>query len=84
MHAEVDDLITFLRDELRAIKPALPGELPAGANYRHDLNLDSLDLVELVARIEQHYGVMIPDVDLPAFVSLDATVQYVLARVVAA
>jgi acyl carrier protein len=84
MNADIDELITFLRDELRAIKPALPAELPASANYLGDLNLDSLDLVELVARIEQSYGVMIPDADLPALVSLDATVRYVLARVAAA
>lgn len=76
-----DALIAFLRDELRAIKPALPAELPAQASYRHELALDSLDLVELVARIEQRYGVMIPDADLPQFASLDATAGYVLARV---
>lgn len=76
-----DELMTFVRTELRAIQPRLPAELPADAHYRLDLNLDSLDLVELVARIEQRYGVMIPDADLPQFVSLDATARYVLARV---
>ncbi|MEP6876409.1 MAG: acyl carrier protein [Burkholderiales bacterium] len=78
---DTDALLSFLRAELRAIKPALPAELPAEAHYRDMLNLDSLDLVELVARIEQHYGVMIPDADMPQFVSLDATARYVLARV---
>lgn len=75
-----DALIAFLRGELRAIKPALPEALPAHAHYRIELDLDSLDLVELVARIEQRYGVMIPDADLPRFTSLDATVNYVSAR----
>ena len=78
-----DELLAFLRTELRAIKPTLPAELPAAAHYRYELNLDSLDLVELVARIEQRYGVMIPDADLPEFVSLDASVHYVMARVAA-
>lgn len=73
-------LLTFLRSELRAIKPALPEVLPAQAHYRIELNLDSLDLVELVARIEQRYGVLIPDADLPQFTSLEATVGYVSAR----
>lgn len=78
-----NDLLGFLRAELRAIKPALPAELPMSAHYKIELNLDSLDLVELVARIEQRYGVMIPDADLPQFTSLDATVSYINARVVA-
>lgn len=73
-------LLTFLRSELRAIKPALPDVLPTQAHFRIELNLDSLDLVELVARIEQRYGVLIPDADLPLFTSLEATVQYVSAR----
>ncbi len=75
-----DTLFVFLRSELRAIKPALPDTLPAGAHYRIELDLDSLDLVELVARIEQRYGVLIPDADLPQFTSLDATVTYLSAR----
>jgi acyl carrier protein len=75
-----DSLFAFLRSELRAIKPALPAELPAHAHYRIELDLDSLDLVELVARIEQRYGVLIPDADLPQFTSLDATVGYLSAR----
>ena len=75
-----DALLAFLRSELRAIKPALPEALPAEAHYRIELDLDSLDLVELVARIEQRYGVLIPDADLPLFTSLDATVRYVSAH----
>jgi acyl carrier protein len=49
MNADPVALMAFLRDELRAIKPALPQEWPAAASYRRELNLDSLDLVELVA-----------------------------------
>jgi acyl carrier protein len=51
------------------------------ARYRADLNLDSLDLVELVARLEQRYGLLVPDADLPQFVSIDATVRYLLEHV---
>jgi len=75
-----ESLLTFLRGELRAIKPALPEVLPADAHYRIELDLDSLDLVELVARIEQRYGVFVPDADLPQFSSLEATVRYISAR----
>ena len=73
-------LIAFVRNELRIMKPRLPAGWPAAACYRDDLNLDSLDLVELVARIEQRYGFLIPDEDLPGLVSLDATADYLMAR----
>ena len=73
-------LIASMREELRRINPQLPADWPATALYRSDLDLDSLDLVELVARIEQHYGLLIPDCDLPCFVSLEATSDYVIAK----
>lgn len=73
-----DEVLSFVTQELRTIRPSLPSELQPQARYRADLNLDSLDLVELVARLEQRYGVLVPDADLPQFVSIDATVRYVL------
>ncbi len=75
-----DDVLAFVRGELRAIRPALREDMPALAEYKHDLKLDSLDLVELVARIEQRYELTIPDSDLPEFVSLAATARYIQLR----
>jgi acyl carrier protein len=75
-----DRLIATMREELRRISPQLPADWPASALYRSELALDSLDLVELVARIEQHYGLLIPDSDLACFVSLAATADYVIAK----
>ncbi len=76
-----DEILRFAIHELRTIRPGLPAELNPQARYRADLNLDSLDLVELVARLEQRYGLLVPDADLPQFVSIDATVRYVLEHV---
>jgi acyl carrier protein len=75
-----EQVIATMRDELRRISPQLPADWPASAPYRSELNLDSLDLVELVARIEQHYGLLIPDSDLACFVSLEASADYVIAK----
>lgn len=74
-------LIDFVRSELRNMKPRLPTGWTTSAHYSDDLDLDSLDLVELVARIEQRYGLLIPDEDLPSLVSLDATADYLIVRV---
>lgn len=76
--AQVQD---FLIQELRSIRPTLPPTWPPSARFRADLALDSLDLVELLARIEQHWGLLVPDADLPQFVSLASSVDYVATRV---
>lgn len=76
-----DEVLGFVRQELRSIRPALPASWPATAHYKADLALDSLDLVELVARLEQRYGLLVPDADLAQFVSLQTTVRYVVERV---
>jgi acyl carrier protein len=75
-----EQLILNLRNELRIIKPILSKDLPATDDFRKDLNLDSLDLVEFIARMEQNYNIMIPDEDLPQFISLQASAKYIQSK----
>ncbi|HKE92893.1 MAG TPA: acyl carrier protein [Povalibacter sp.] len=75
------DVSSFLCAQLRSIKPTLPEVVPTQAHYRNDLCVDSLDLVELVARIEQRFGFPIVDADLSTFVNLDATTEFILNRI---
>jgi acyl carrier protein len=75
-----DDVIVQLREELFRIQPRLPENWPTGALFQADLGLDSLDLVELVARVEQRYGMLINDTDIPNFISLDVMADYICAR----
>lgn len=75
-----EEIVGQLRVELRRIQPLLPEQWPSNALFQADLGLDSLDLVELVARIEQQHNRLIDDVDLPCFVSLDAIADYLCAR----
>lgn len=46
------------------------------------LGLDSIDALELVVLIEEHYRVVIPDEEAgkEAFASIDALADYILAR----
>jgi 3-oxoacyl-[acyl-carrier-protein] synthase II len=74
------DVLTALRADLKRVKPSLPDTLPAADDFRFDWQLDSLDLVEFVSRIEGSFDLVIPDDDLQLFVSLDATAQYIRAR----
>ena len=55
-----------------------------GANDRddfvEDLNIDSLDLIELSVRLEQHFALTIPDKDLRKLRSVEQTVAYLRTR----
>jgi NADH dehydrogenase (ubiquinone) 1 alpha/beta subcomplex 1 len=70
-----------IKRELRSIQPAkLQADWPDAAHFREDLGLDSLDLVEMVARLEQLTGIFVPDVDLPKLSSVAATAAYLRER----
>ncbi|MCC7507292.1 MAG: hypothetical protein IT259_18445 [Saprospiraceae bacterium] len=76
-------ILSTLRHELKSIKPKLPDNLPESSHFKNDWQLDSLELVEFVARIEQSFGILIPDEDLPDFISLEATTRYLQNRLTA-
>jgi acyl carrier protein len=83
MNGTTLDLLAALREEVRRIKPELPAELPSDATFHDDCGLDSLDLAEFAARLEQRFAVMIPDEHLQQLVSLEATEQYLRGRLAA-
>ena len=72
-------LLDRLRERLILVDPSLPADIPAGSKFT-EWELDSLDLVEFVARLEQDFGLMIADEDLPQLISLEATATYLEAR----
>jgi acyl carrier protein len=73
----VDAIIVQLRQQLKAVKKGMPEDLPEDSHFAYQCNLDSLDLVEFVARIEQEFEILIPDQDLAELTSLHATARYV-------
>lgn len=75
-----EEMIETLRSELRRIQPRLPEAWASALLFQTDLGLDSLDLMELVARCEQKFGLLIENDDLPKLVSLDAIADYLVAR----
>lgn len=81
--ADLDDaaLRAYIRQELRAIRPGkLPPDWSDDARYREELGLDSLDFVEMIARLEQLTGIFVPDIDVPKLTSIAATAEYVRLR----
>lgn len=80
---EQNDIITQLRTILRVVKPQISELIGVEDHFRDDWGLDSLELVEFVARIEQAFKVIIPDKDLTELFSLNATASYLHSKIVA-
>ncbi len=71
----------FLISKIRKINPRVPKEFSLTANFKTDLGLDSLDLIEWVAVIEQKYQLEIPDKDFEQFISIQHTITYLTEHI---
>ena len=72
------DLVARLRTELAAVRPDLddPASVPADALLKQDLAVDSLDILEFVARVEAALRVIVPDEDWQHVATLNAFATY--------
>ncbi len=73
-------ILIDLQEKLHSINPNLPINFPPDDNFKEKWNLDSLDLVEFVARIEHHYQISIPDLDFEKFTSLNKIIGYLTEK----
>lgn len=73
----VADVLAVVRAELAVAAPDVAADAPSDADLRYDLDVDSLSLLELVARLEFRYSVAVPDDDWPQLTSIDAIVDYI-------
>ncbi len=73
------------RDEVRATVLRALGEiapeadlarLPPGASFRAELDLDSMDFLNLVIALHETFGTEIPETDYPRLATLDGCVDY--------
>ena len=70
------EVLQAIREELDAIK--VPGALEATEDQSwQDLDVDSLDLVELVKALEDRFGVQIADPDLKGIASVGDAIALV-------
>jgi acyl carrier protein len=69
------------RDEIKAVAPDLADEtIPADADLRETLDLDSMDVLNWVAALHRRLGVDIPELDYPRLGNLDAAADYLVPR----
>ena len=52
------------------------GKINAETNFVEDLNLDSLDIVELMMRMEDDFGVEIPEEDAEGMKTVQDVITY--------
>jgi len=55
-------------------------DVAADTHFQHDLGLDSLDMVELVMKMEDEFGFEIPDADAEKFVTPAEIAKYICAK----
>ena len=68
-------------DVAEVISNTLPNvdkeSLSMDTTFQGDLNADSLDLVELIMELEEHYDLSIPDEDAQEIASIGDAVRYI-------
>lgn len=73
-------VLQVLRGELCAVNDALPDPVPTDVEF-NELGLDSLDIVEFVARVEAEFRFSVANDDWSGLSTLDRVIDYVLVRV---
>jgi acyl carrier protein len=75
-----DDVVAVLLRELHATKRGLPAHIDESARFTGDLGLDSLDLTEYIARMDQAFHVRVPDAEWKTLTTFGSVVDYVIQR----
>lgn len=74
MSSTFDDVVEVVSNTLPNIDK---DSLTLETTFQGDLNADSLDLVELIMELEEHYDMSIPDEDAQSITSVGKAVQYI-------
>jgi acyl carrier protein len=71
-----------LLEELRKIAPeADPRSLRPASNLREELDLDSMDFLNLVTALHERLGIPIPEIDYPSLFTFGGAVDYLAEKV---
>ncbi|WP_198377697.1 acyl carrier protein [Neoroseomonas rubea] len=75
-----DETIALVADILGGIAPeADVSKVPADADLREALDLDSMDFLSFVTALHERTGCAIPEADMPKLLTLEGLVAYFLA-----
>lgn len=74
-------VLAVARLELLVAAPDVPADAASDVHLVRELGVDSLALLEFVARLEYRYGLSVPDADWPLLGTLEDVAAYVVERV---
>lgn len=76
-----EDIRTAFVEELTKIAPDIaPEDIDDDDHLREDLDLDSMDVLNLVTALHHRLGVDIPESDYPKIAKLPIAVEYISSQ----
>lgn len=76
-----DELRQTFLDVLCEIAPEVdPAEVPADKDLREELDLDSMDFLNVLVALHERLGVEIPEADASRLTTLDGGIAYLKAK----
>lgn len=78
------EILSVIREELAVAAPDVPPDADTAAHFGLDLEVDSLAVLEFVARLEYRFGIAVPDDAWPGLTSMDAVADFLEAALVSA
>ena len=77
-----EEIEAVLKECLSSIAPnADLDAIDASADFREEIELDSMDMLNLVIALHKRLGVNVPEVDVPKLVTLAGATEYLANRV---
>jgi acyl carrier protein len=76
-----DDITTALIDEISRIAPEMDATcLDPEADLREELDIDSMDFLNLVTALSERLAIDIPEIDYPKLATLGRAVEYLAEK----
>jgi acyl carrier protein len=78
------EILSFIGEELAVAAPDVPADAGTAAHFGLELEVDSLAVLEFVARLEYRFGIAVPDDAWPGLTSMDAVADFLETALVGA